>query len=338
MRVGHLDKIGQVSILERPVPQVDEGEVLIEVAYAGVCGSDLHSFKGTHPFREAPVVLGHELSGTIARLGTGVTGLAEGDRVTVMPYVHCGACIYCQRGHTNVCENKLVPGQQWSGTFADYFWAKASVTYRLGDHTSLRAGALTEPLAVGIHAVARARIQPDSHVLVLGGGTIGLMSVAGARLAGARRVAVTDLFEHNLGVAAELGADHAYDALQEGMVELIRSDYPQGFDAIVLASGAGITMAQALALAQRGARIVVVAMFTKPVPMNLLDVTIPEVEVLGSQIYTDADFRAALDALDTGALPLEAIISHELQLEQAQEALMMLAERRGNPIKILLKP
>jgi L-iditol 2-dehydrogenase len=339
MKIAKLTTVGQIVTQEVETLTPGPDEVLIKVEYAGVCGSDLHSFRGTHPFRHAPVVLGHELSGTVAEVGENVTTREVGDAVTVMPYIHCGECLACRTDQTNVCENKIVPGiKGWQGTLADYFLAPARITYELGPDTSLKVGALAEPFAVGIHSAVRAGVHRKSEVLILGGGTIGLVTAAAAIKLGARSVAVTDLYDYNLNVARQLGADHTYNALADDLEEAIRADYPDGFDAIFLTSGAPVTVGQAIRLAQRGARIVATAIFAEPVPLSLREITLHELVLLGTQIYTDPDFEAAVEWLDQGDLPYEAIITHVMPLNEAQQALELVQERTEDVIKVLLVP
>ncbi len=342
MKAARLETEGRIEIVEIERPGVGPDDVLIEVAYAGVCGSDLHSFEGSHPFRKPPTVLGHELSGTIVEVGSNVgaqKALAIGDQVTVMPYIHCRHCAMCQRGHTNICLNKTVPGiKGWIGTFADYFVAPAAVTYRLGPNTDLKLGALAEPLAVAVHSADQGRVTQGDRVLVLGAGTIGLLSGVAARQMGASVVAITDLYEHNLEVGRALGFDSTYQADRADLVEAIRTDHPDGFDVLFLTAGAASTVVQALSLAQRRARIVATALFSRAVTLDLGPITLGEMELVGTQIYTDADYQRALRWLDEGAYPLEQLIDHVLPLDEAQAALEMLASRSQDAIKILLRP
>lgn len=338
MRVAMLRRAGEVVIEEAPMLAPAAGEVLIEVAYAGVCGSDLHSFEGTHPFRQPPVVLGHEVSGTIAALGAGVTGLALGQAVTVMPYTHCGACPQCRLGRTNTCLNKVVPGiKGWQGTFAEYFVSRAEIVYPLGG-IGLRRGVLAEPFAVGVHAARRGLVGPGTQALVLGGGTIGLFTAAAAHLAGAESVVLTDLSPHNLSLATVLGADEVYDANDEGLVARVRGDYLDGFDVVFLASAARVTVRQALALVRRGGRIVIIALFAGEAPLALSDLVVNELDLVGTQIYTDEDFRAALGRLAESPSTYDGLITHELPLEQAQQALELMLRRDEPVIKVLLRP
>jgi L-iditol 2-dehydrogenase len=343
MKAARLETERRIEIVEIERPSVGPDDVLIKVAYAGVCGSDLHSFQGSHPFRKPPTVLGHELSGIITEVGRHVSDqgevLAVGDQVTVMPYIHCGHCAMCQRGHTNICLNKTVPGiKGWIGTFADYFLAPAAVTYRLGPRTDLKLGALAEPLAVAVHSADQGRVTKGDRVLVLGAGTIGLLSGVAARQMGASVVAITDLYAHNLEVGRALGFDNAYQADRVDLVEAIRADYPDGFDVLFLTAGAASTVAQALSLAQRRARIVATALFSRSVTLDLGPITLGEMELVGTQIYTDADYQRALRWLDEGAYPLERLIDHVLSLDEAQAALEMLASHSQDAIKILLQP
>lgn len=339
MQVAVLEDRGRIVIEEADVPTVGPTDILIRVAYAGVCGSDLHAFKGLHPFRQPPVILGHELSGTIVEIGRGVRGFSVGDRVTVMPYLSCGQCIYCQRGRSNICLNKTVPGiKGWLGTFAEYFSSRPEITYLLGESTSLERGALAEPLAVAVHSVAQGRVGAGSSVLILGSGTIGLLTAVAAQMAGATTVVATDLYEYNLAMARELGVDGAYDAVDEKLEETIRSHHPQGFDVVFLTGGAAVTVGQGLGLIQRAGRMVITAMFMEPVPVDLLDMTLNEIELIGTQIYTGADFEKALAWLDEGAFPFDKLVDHVLPLDRAQEALQMLEERQEDAVKVLLTP
>ncbi len=337
MRAVMLEETGRVAVVEHERPKLGPNDVLIEVAYAGICGSDMHAFRGHHPFREPPVVLGHEVSGTVAAVGSDVDGFIAGDRVTVMPAASCGHCTYCERGLPNLCVNKEVPGTgDWVGTMADYFRADAEITYRLGENTSLRLGCLAEPLAVAAHSVAQGNVCPGSHVLVLGGGTIGLLTALAARIVGAETVVLTDLYDYKVDIAKEMGIDDVWNARRADLTQTLLEAYPGKFETVLLASGAPPVMEQAMALVQRGGRIVVTALFLRQAPVDLLQVTLKELEIAGSQIYTAEDFEAALEWLDEGRWPFEKIISHVHPLEKAPEALRDIAEHPERAVKVLL--
>ena len=339
MKAAVLEGCESINIKDVADPDMGPEDVLIRVDYAGVCGSDIHAFKGQHPFRKPPVVLGHEVSGTVEKVGAAVLDLAEGDRVTVMPYRACGRCESCLSGRPNTCISRTMPGMgEWVGTFAELFRAGQEIVFRLGSRTSLALGALAEPLAVAVHSAQRGGVSVGDDVLILGGGTIGLLTAVAAKIAGAGRVALTDLFGHNLAVAAALGCDDCYDATDPGLEGSLNKVHPQGFDVVFLTAGAPGTVAQALEQVKRGGRIVVVAMFLEPISFPLLDVTMREIEVVGSQIYTRHDFVRALEWLDAGQYPLDDLITHVLPLKEAERSLQLASGHEDGAIKVLLRP
>lgn len=338
MKTGLMDKANHVAITEAPVPEAGPGEVLLKVRYAGVCGSDLHAYKGLHPFRKPPVVLGHEMSGTVEKLGLGVDGFVVGDEVTVMPAVGCGECELCRQGRTNICYKKAVPGSdKWLGTFAEYFVAPASVTYPLPSGLGLDAATLAEPLATAVHSVKMAQVQEGDRVLILGGGTIGILAAAVARLYGAGDVALTDVFPFNLEMArGDFGAD-AYNALDKDLERRILAKYPGKFDSVILCASVEATMHQSVRLVRRGGRIVITGMYLEPISFNFIDLTLGEIVMTGSQIYTDADFREALVMLSESGWPFMKIVTHRMPLDAADAALRILATHSENVVKVLLE-
>ena len=338
MKAAMLEEKYRIVVKEVADLRTGPEELLIETKFAGVCGSDLHSFKGIHPFRKAPVILGHELAGTVAELGKGVSGFRVGDRVTVMPLIHCGKCLQCQMGKENICLNKKVPGVAgWGGTFAQYFLSKPSITYKLGEKTSLEVGVLAEPLAVGIHSVfEQGKVKPGSRVLILGGGTIGILTALAVKKAGPREIVVTDLFDFNLKVTGDLCGAKTYTVKEAGLEERILKDRPEKFDVTFLCSGATATVKQAFTLTRRGGRIVVTGLFLEPVPIELPVISLNELEIVGSSVYNHEDFKKAVEWIDSGIFDFKKLITHTFPMEKAQEALTVLDEHKENVIKILL--
>lgn len=337
MKTGLMDKANHVTIAEAPIPEIGPGDVLLKTKYAGVCGSDLHAYKGLHPFRKPPVVLGHEISGVIEKVGPGVTDFAVGDEVTVMPVLGCGECELCRQGLVNICYNKTVPGSSgWLGAFVEHFRAPASVTYKL-DGLALDAAALAEPLAVAVRAVKRGGVKDGSRVLILGGGTIGILTVAVARAYGAKAVAITDVFDFNLAMARDdFGAD-AYNALDKDLEKKLLAKYPDKFDVVILCASVEPTVHQSVRLVRRGGTIVVTGMYLEPISFNFIDITLGEIDMAGSQIYTHADFREALRLLKENKYPFMKIITHRMPLDQADAALQLLATHSEPAVKILLE-
>jgi L-iditol 2-dehydrogenase len=334
-----LTAIERIAIREvaDPIPAPDE--ILIRTAYAGICGSDLHAFRGQHPFRKPPVVLGHEVAGTVVLAGSDVRDFRPGDPVTVMPLVACGDCRLCRSGRQNLCLHKLVPGAgAWSGTFAEYVTARASVVYRLSAAMPLTLGVLAEPLAVGIHGAFRqGRVAPGDRVIVLGAGPIGLLTALAARAAGAAEIVLTDLLDFNLALGRELcGAIPVNAGSASWETELSRAQ-PDGFDVAFLCSNAPSTVRQATRAVRRGGRIIVTGMFHQPVPVDLSAVNLHELELIGSVVYDHQDFQRAVEWLEEARFDFGRLVTHVLPLARAQEGLRILADRNEDAAKLLLR-
>ena len=191
--------------VEEPTP--GSKEVTIKIAYCGICGSDLHAFKGEHPFISLPATPGHEFSGIVSTIGKNVYDFKAGDRVTVEPSLVCGQCYNCKTGRYNICLNLRVMGCQGDGAMADYLIVPADKVVPIPKNLSLKHAALVEPLAVGVHAVKRGGDLFNKNVVIIGAGTIGLSVLLCVVKAGAKNIIITDLSYERLELARQLGAN-----------------------------------------------------------------------------------------------------------------------------------
>lgn len=339
MRAAVLMETGRIDVREVECPSLGPDDVLIKMAYAGVCGSDVHAFRGKHPFRKPPVVLGHEFAGTVAECGSRVARCRPGDPVTVMPLVACRTCRMCRMGRENLCLHRSVPGVgAWPGSFAEYGIAKGSVIFTLDPATPLQVGVLAEPLAVGIHGVFRqGRVGPGDRVLVLGAGPIGILTAMAARAAGAADLVVTDLLDFNLSVARELCGAVTVNSGTTAWEDAVTQATPEHFDVTFLCSGAPITVRQAVAHTRRGGRIIVTGMFLDPVELDLTAVNLNELELVGSVVYDHWDFRQAVEWIDTGRFQFLKLVTHILPLDMVQDALTLVTDRTEDAVKVLLE-
>src|SRR6202007_940080 len=202
MKALLLSQYRRLELADGPTPSPGAGEVLIRVGACGICGSDVHGYDGSSGRRIPPIVMGHEAAGRIAAVGAGVTGLAEGDRVTFDSTIYCGGCGDCKRGEVNLCDYRQVLGVSCgdysrAGAFAEFVTVPARVVYKLPESISFAAAAMLEAVAVAIHAVSLAnagkKIAADGAALVVGAGTIGVLILQALRAAGWRRVFVSDV-------------------------------------------------------------------------------------------------------------------------------------------------
>jgi L-iditol 2-dehydrogenase len=326
-----------IRLIETPRPSPGADEILVATAIVGVCGSDLHAYHGRHPFIRLPVVPGHEFAGTVVEVGSDVDGFVPGQRVTVEPSLVCGHCYNCTLGRYNICEQLQVIGCQTTGAMGEYITVPAAKTILLPEDVTWDQAALAEPLAVGVHAVRVAQISPGADVLILGAGTIGLMTLQAAKALGAGRVMVTDLRQDRLSLALKLGADEAFDPTKTDLAaRLGESLGPQRADAVIECVGVAATAREAIRVARKGTRIVLAGVFEEEVSVNLGLVQDRELELVGTLMYTDDDFGMALEMLRDGRAVAEPLITHRFSLEQAALAFAT-ADSRENVLKVLIE-
>lgn len=331
---------GNVALREISPPRPGPGEVLIEVAAAGICGTDLHIFHDE--FRSnPPVVLGHEVAGKVVELGRGTEGVEAGWRVTSETYHStCGRCRYCRDGRMNLCPQRRSIGSAVNGAFTRFLVVPARNLHRLPDSVSDRAGALTEPLACVTHALlGEPVIRPGDVVAIAGPGAIGLLAVQVARCAGARVVVIgTDGDRERLELARRLGAAHTVVVPDEDPTELLLGLTPggHGADVVIECAGAGPAASQLLNLARRGGRYLQVGLFGKPVALDFDQVCYRELTVTGSNASTPESWLRALGLLEQGLVDTETIISCAYPLGEWRQAFDDFESKRG--IKLLLVP
>lgn len=325
---------GTLKVIEREPRRPGQGEVAVEVAYTGICGTDLHILHGAMDARVTlPAVLGHEMSGTISALGDGVSEWSAGDRVTVMPLAWCGNCPACRAGHSHICHHLDFLGIDSPGSMQASWTVSQEVLVALPPTLSLQAGALAEPTAVAVHDVRRAGLREGEHALVVGGGPIGLLIATTARASGAD-VLVVEVSEARRAFAETLGLRTADPA--NGAMEALVADWTDGSGAEVAfeVSGAAAGIETAIqSLAVRG-RLVVVAIHSTPPPVNLFRVFWRELTLIGARVYERQDFERAVSLLDTGAIPAEKLIT---LIEPLGEVAAAFAElESGRAMKVLI--
>ncbi len=207
MKAVFVDDAEKVVVKEATLPELKENEVQIKVSVAGICGSDIHTYKGLHPFRKPPVIIGHEVAGEVVEVGEKVTRFKVGDRVTVEPQIGTGESEGIMTGNINYSDNRLAPGMgDWLGTMAEYFIAPEAQVLPLPDTVTYDEGVLVEPLAVGVHAAYKGEVQQTDRVAILGAGPIGLLTLIAVKDRGVENVVVTDVLEYSLEKAKEMGA------------------------------------------------------------------------------------------------------------------------------------
>lgn len=301
--------------IDLPEQVPEAGEALVSIKRIGICGTDLHAFKGNQPFFVYPRILGHELSGVVEQLGAGVDGVAVGDQVSVIPYLHCGSCVACRLGKTNCCVSLRVLGVHEDGGMRERFVVPATHLIRT-DGLSLDESALLEPLAIGAHAVRRGALAPGETSLVIGAGPIGLGVMAFAKRAGARVIAM-DVNEERLAFcrawAKADGTVNALDQPERRLAELTGGDMPTTvFDA----TGNAGSMTKAFGLAAHGGKLVYVGLVKADITFHDPEFHKRELTLLGSRNATRDDFGQVLAAVRQGDIASLGYITHQAPFDE----------------------
>lgn len=338
MLQANLIQTGEFLIEEVNIPKVEPNQVLIEVKIAGICGSDLHTFLGKHPFVKPPIVLGHEFSGTIKKLGSNLerSQFSIGQRVTIEPSITCGKCYNCSIGRYNICEVLQVIGSQINGGYAHYVAVPASNLISLSNDLSFEDGAMMEPLAVAVHASNIGKIEINDSVLIIGAGTIGLLLAQVAKAKGAK-VVVSDIIDSRLELARKLGVDDCINSNKVDLQQELLNFYPNGADIIFECVGVPFTLQQSIEIARKGSRIVIVGVPEGSCSIPVHFIQDRELEVLGDLMYTRSDFETGIELVKSQKVILDDLKTKTFTLERINEAFKYVIDNPANTLKVFLE-
>jgi threonine dehydrogenase-like Zn-dependent dehydrogenase len=312
--------------------------VLVRVRNCGVCGSDLHFYRGEFPSPPA-FRMGHEVAGEIAALGEGVSGLSAGQRVAIEPVEVCRACLYCTTGREQLCPERKFLGTMLPGAFADYILVPAYIVHPLPDGVDFEAGALVEPLAVTVHGLRQVALEFGERVVVLGSGTIGLMAIVAARALGAKEVLATARYPHQAEMARLLGATFVAQAGDNAVGELMGALGGRGPEVVVeTVGGVANTVNEAIALTQSGGRVSILGIFTNQPQVNATLAVLKEVALIGGITYGHingrSDFEVALEIARRYADDMRKVITHRVALDDIASGFATANDKSQKSIKV----
>lgn len=316
---------GTIEVQDVEVPQFASDEILVRSVLVGICGSDTHAMSGDHPFLYPPYVPGHEAVGLVEKVGAEVDGISTGDRVLLKPNLTCGKCKNCQAGRTNACQELrwigCDPSGELAGAMAEYFVAPATNLFVLPANVSDETGVLVECLSTPVHAVAQAGDLRGSKIVIVGAGTIGLLTLVAALHAGAETAVIIDMdpgkIDRALGQGATAGVlSTAERSPVDEVLEILGSGADVVFDCVAHEA----TVDQALHMLRRSGSLMIVG-----VPPRTFNVALPlvqdwEIRIQGCAAYTGADIENALEIAKEGLLPTEAIVTERYSLQDANAA------------------
>ncbi len=338
MRALSYADYGRLEMTETPVPVPQEGELLIRVAAAAICGSELDAFRSRSPRRPPPLILGHEFCGIVAEVGPGVADIAPGARVVCNAVISCGTCFECADGMTHLCADRQLFGMHRPGAFAEFVAAPRSSVIEWPETLPAEAACLAEPLANGIHMVDLTRHLPARNVLVIGAGPIGLMAQQAFQILRGSATVVSDLSPERRAVAESLGARRVVDPMVEDLGQVCREQTGgRGMDLVIDAVGSGATKAQSIDLVRPGGAAVWIGLHDNTVSLDTYGVTLMERQILGTYAATPEQLRQAVTLLAEKQVVTEPWIKR-FPLARAVEAFERMLAAQGDDIKAVILP
>ncbi|XP_065837562.1 sorbitol dehydrogenase-like [Oscarella lobularis] len=338
-----LFKTNDLRIVDRPIPEPGKNQVQISMHSVGICGSDVHYWThgaiGDFVVR-APMVLGHESSGTVTKVGEGVTTLKIGDRVAIEPGIPCRCCGYCREGRYNLCRDmRFCATPPVDGSLARFYVHDADFCYKLPDNVSFEEGALLEPLSVGVHACQRAGVKVGSKVLICGAGPIGLVCLLTAKAFGATKVMITDLDAGRLEKAKSMGADLCIQVtgLQpKEIAEKVKNFIGDDLATETLeCSGAEPSIRAGIYSTRSGGTLILVGLGKPEVTLPIVDASVREVDIRGIFRYRNA-YPTALEMVATGAVNVKPLVTHHFSLEKSLDAFETAKDPSTGAIKVII--
>lgn len=323
MRAAYYMAPNDLTVKEADIPEIGEGEALIKVSYAGICGSDVHVYHGQHATATYPRIPGHEFSGTLVEAkGVVRDDLKPGDPVVVQPTWTCGLCEACITGHDNVCQELNILGIHRDGGFAQYVKVPIRKVYRLPDSVSLKMGALTEPLAVAVHDVRTSGIMAGQKALIIGGGPIGILIGLVAQYSGAE-VYISEINEFRLGFMKDLGLNVLNAASPDLKEQIGQITGGKGFDVVYEVSGSKAGQQMMTSVCKIRGTIIAIGMGGTMAPVNVGELIAKEQKIEGVRIHSQVNYEGAIELLAKGCLndKLEKIITKVFPLEHFDEAM-----------------
>ena len=336
MKVALFEKAHHLRVTDKPLRTLNEGEYLVKVDACGVCGTDVHIVEGSSR-STPPVVLGHEYAGTVQDGAKGGARDLLGKRVAVDPNIPCGECYYCRRGLVHLCANLSALGVDIDGGMAEYCIVPEKQIYTIPGGFPANAAAFIEPVSCVIHGVDRAGIKAGDTVAILGAGTIGLIMLQLAHVAGATRIIIVEPLEHKRAIALKLGAEVILNPAEVDTMSAVRDLTGVGADVVIECAGKTATAQLALELARRGGTVeffgVCAAGSTIPVEPNA--VYAKELSIVGSYVNPHT-FDRAIAVLNSGKVRIDAFQINTFPLDGVHEALRY--QREGLTIKSIITP
>ena len=338
MLVARMPEAFKVEYLDLPVPQVEEDKVLLKNLYLGVCASDQQIYHGRHKYMKFPLVMGHEVSAVVEKVGAKVTDFKPGDRVVLQPQVVCGKCYPCSVGRFNVCENLKVIGVHMDGCACEYIQVSPWNLHKLPDAVSDLDAALIEPLAVGVGSVHRAGDVKGANVAVIGAGIIGNFTAQAAKALGAEKVLISDVMPKKLKAAEDCGIDYCVNAEKDTLKDAIIKSFGdfRKADVIIDCAASKGSFHSALDAARKNSRIVISGNYKDIMDFDVPVIQRSEISLIGHMMYVKEDFVTSIECLADGRIKTNGLITQHFPLSEYHKAFEFADANPTETIKMMI--
>ena len=341
-RGAFMTDLDKMEIRDIPMPEPKEKEVLVELEYVGICGSDVHYFHdgrcGSYVV-DGDFTLGHECAGTVVELGEGVENLKIGDRVALEPGITCGQCEFCKSGRYNLCPDvQFLATPPVQGCYENYIAFPENMCFKLPDNISTKEGALVEPLSVGMHAANQGNVQLGDSVVILGAGCIGLVTLLACKAHGATDITVVDVIPKRLDYAMKLGATRVINGKEVDAIEEVKKiTNGAGVDKVMETAGSPFTIKETPFMVKRGGTIVLVGISAQEtVEFNFAQIMDKEPEIKSVFRYRNI-YPQAIAAISDGLIDVSGIVTHEFDFDNIQEAFDCAINNKDDVVKAVIK-
>lgn len=336
MKAIQVVKPGDIRLIDRDIPEIrEDGQVLIKVMAAGICGSDIHVAHGTNPVAVYPLVPGHEIAGVVEKTGSGVSRLKKGDRVVLEPITYCGKCYACRKGRQNVCEFLQVNGAHIDGGFQEYMVAWEKQLHKIPEGISYQQAALIEPYTIGAQASWRGGVTAGDVVLVYGAGPIGLIAMDTAKNLGAACI-VSELSPFRREMAGRFGADLVIDPQNEDLENVVaKYTNNTGPNVIFEAAGGNALFEQAVRLASQAGTVVAMNLSVSPAAIAMAPIVKKELNIVGTRLQNNK-FPEVISSFASRLDKINMLLTHTFDFRDFQKGFTVFEDKNSKACKIVL--
>ena len=337
MKAALLTDKKNIEIIQLEHPQCKDNEILIKIYFSGVCGSDLSTYRGMHPYKKPPIILGHEGAGIVEQVGELVTKFNVGDKLCIQSFVACGLCVYCESGMNNLCNNKKILNYKgFNGSFSEYLIGEEGLFFKIPDDMKYEEGALVEPLSIALHAIHTAGEIKNKDIAILGTGTNGLSCLICSKNLGVNSVLCSDINNSKGQRAKDFGCDYFINVTNHSLQEKALDYFPKGFDIVFISTSYLEVLNDAISIAKRGSKIIVISYLYPDTKLDYNEIVRNELTIKGSALSNPDDIELIIKWISEKEIKPLPMITNEYDLLDCDKALDLFDKNSQDVGKILI--